>query len=158
MTTTNNDHYPLRKIHSNGKMKNSEIETVLCDTILERLLHRTDNNATRNYLMGSIEYCLLSSSQMLIMDEDEDGNDDGKEQSEGIGFVNNISFLSSFVTVYLQHYKSIDKSAWTASNEVLMVLLLRTIALFLAGVTMQCPFTFIHRDSSPIIHYDGSSW
>ena len=112
----------------------SKIETILCDMILERLLHRTDNNATRNYLIGSIEYCLMSSSKMGGFMDNEEENDDGKDQSESIGLINNRSFMASFITVFLQHFKSISKTGWIVSNEVLMVLLLRMIALFLAGV------------------------
>ena len=110
----------------------SKIETILCDTILERLLHRTDNNATRNYLIGSIEYCLMSSSKMGGFNEEE--NDDRKHQSESIGLINNRSFMPSFITVFLQHSKSISRTGWIVSNKVLMVLLLRMIVLFFAGV------------------------
>jgi len=75
--------------------KNKRLQTVdiLTKTLLDRLLFRCDNNATRNYLIGAIEYCLLSSSTMQHLSEEKDKDgDDAKD--EALGLITNALFLT----------------------------------------------------------------
>ena len=103
--------------------------------MLDRLLFRCDNNATRNYLIGAIEYCLLSSSTMQHLNND-DAKDKDRDDAKDIesGLITNTLFLNSLLSALLDSYKCIKKLPWIRNNDVLLVVLLRVLALFLSGV------------------------
>ena len=84
-----------------GRSKRPQIEEIVSNYILDRLLNKSDNNHTRNYLLGSIEYCLLSSPSSIaalgsVQQDDNKQQSQSKSDSESIGLIYNISFLNSF--------------------------------------------------------------
>ena len=79
-------------------------KSILSRSILDRLLNQRDNNWTRNYLLGSIEYCLLSSSKIgLLSNIESDIKNDGDVQSpqqpqtESIGLIFWCLFYKDYI-------------------------------------------------------------